>query len=67
MAADGFEHGRSDILPPFVRLEILNQWHLRLHHRDAGFFLKQTGNGFNLIAEPLECRLNAQHRQLQIQ
>ena len=38
-AANGFQHRRGHVLPPFVSLNLLNQRHLLMHHRDAGLFL----------------------------
>jgi two-component system KDP operon response regulator KdpE len=41
-AANALEHGRRDVLPPLVGLDLLDDLHLRPYHRDRVLLLEQS-------------------------
>ena len=61
------EHGRGDVLPPVVGLDLFDQEQLLLDHRDARLFFEQAGDRAHLIPQPVEPRLVTQQSELQSQ
>ena len=50
-----------------VRLDVLDQWHLRMNHRDGRLLLQQTGDPFDLIPKALEGGFRAQQGHLEVE
>ena len=66
-ATHDFQHRDSHVLPPLVGLYVLDERHLVPHHRDGSYFLKQSGDLLDPIAQPGEAGLVPQEAELQAQ
>ena len=61
------QHRHGHVLPPFLTGHRVDQRHLLAHHRNAALVFQHPDDGPHLLLQPLEARLDVQHRQLQVQ
>ena len=49
--ANIFQHRQSDIRPVFILLQIEDQFHLFVDHRDGSLLFQTVGNLFHVVAQ----------------
>ena len=65
--AHAFEHRHGHVLPPRLRLHVLDERQPIAHHRNRGLLLEQAGKILHLLAQANEAGLATQHGKLQLE